>query len=79
MRLKNKNVILTGASGGIGKHIAHYCDREGANLFLISRLKVQLEHLLSSLVNTYGKSVCFVIDISDAIYKSSKKNELINI
>ena len=37
MTLKNKNIILTGASGGIGKHIAQKCNSEEANLFLILR------------------------------------------
>ena len=63
--LKNKNIILTGATGGIGTNIARTCDSEGANLFLISRSKDQLIDLLSSLNNDTGKSTYFVLDISD--------------
>jgi NAD(P)-dependent dehydrogenase (short-subunit alcohol dehydrogenase family) len=79
MRLKNKNIVLTGASGGIGKHIAHYCDIEGANLFLISRSNDQLNDLLLSLNNINNKSAYFVIDISDeeAVIDTVKKIDIL--
>ena len=79
MRLKNKNIVLTGASGGIGKHIAHYCDIEGANLFLISRSNDQLNDLLLSLNNINNKSAYFVIDISDeeAVIDTIKKIDIL--
>ena len=65
MTLKNKNIILTGASGGIGKSIARQCDAQGANLFLISRSHDQLKDLHNSLHNMGGKSAFYVTDVSD--------------
>jgi len=37
MILKNKNIVITGSSRGIGKHIALLCAKEGANIGLTSR------------------------------------------
>ncbi|KAB2338415.1 SDR family oxidoreductase [Cytobacillus depressus] len=36
-RLKNKNIIITGASGGIGAEMASLCAERGANLVLLAR------------------------------------------
>lgn len=36
-RLKNKNIIITGASGGIGASMAALCAERGANLVLLAR------------------------------------------
>ena len=63
--LKNKNIILTGASGGIGKYVAQQCDAQGANLFLISRSHDQLENQIKTLRNLGGKSASYVADVSD--------------
>ena len=65
MILKNKNIILTGASGGIGKLIAKRCNAEGANLFLISRSQEKLQELVSFLDLSIGKAHLFVLDISN--------------
>jgi NAD(P)-dependent dehydrogenase (short-subunit alcohol dehydrogenase family) len=65
MILKNKNIVLTGASGGIGNLIAKRCNAEGANLFLISRSQEKLQELVSSLDISNGKAHLFVLDISN--------------
>ena len=36
-QLKGKNIVITGASGGIGAEIAKLCGASGANLVLIAR------------------------------------------
>ena len=45
--LKNKNCLITGATGGLGKEIAIELAKKGVNLFLTSKKenlqKVQLE------------------------------------
>jgi NAD(P)-dependent dehydrogenase (short-subunit alcohol dehydrogenase family) len=41
--LKNKNIIVVGASSGIGKSCAISCSKMGANLILIARNQVNLE------------------------------------
>lgn len=42
-RLANKTVLITGASGGIGKATAILFAKAGANLLLLARRKQELE------------------------------------
>jgi short-subunit dehydrogenase len=49
MQLRGKNVVLTGASGGIGSAIAHALDAAGANLLLNGRDAAALNKLQSQL------------------------------
>jgi short-subunit dehydrogenase len=51
MLLKNKTILITGASRGIGKEMAMLFAREGANLILLARNLSHLhdlKHLLTS-------------------------------
>ena len=50
MDIRNKNVVLTGASGGIGRAIAERLSAEGAHLILVGRN----EHKLAKLVEDLG-------------------------
>ena len=43
MLLKGKNIIITGAGRGIGRHVAIACAKEGASLGLAARTLEQLE------------------------------------
>jgi short-subunit dehydrogenase len=45
MKLKGKNVLVVGASGGIGREISMACAEKGANLILVARRKVVLKFL----------------------------------
>ncbi|PJC86027.1 short chain dehydrogenase [Vibrio sp. HA2012] len=49
MDLRGKYVLLTGASGGIGRAIATELESQGAHLVLVGRNEVKLEHLHQSL------------------------------
>jgi short-subunit dehydrogenase len=51
--LQGKNVVITGASKGIGKAIATAFAAEGANLFLCARNEVQLYNILATLQTHY--------------------------
>ena len=42
-RLKNKNIVITGASSGVGLSIAERCAAKGANLVLLARRWDKLE------------------------------------
>lgn len=65
-QLKNKNIVITGASGGIGAEIAKLCAASGANLVLLARSLDKLEQLKSELQEKYKASVnVFQLDVSD--------------
>lgn len=65
MRLRNTNVILTGAGRGIGKILAQKLDSEGACLALIARNEKELKETLTLLSNQ--RSFYYVCDISDEV------------
>lgn len=49
MQLKNKRVLLTGATGGIGKHLALLLVRKGAKLAIVGRDMDKLEALANQI------------------------------
>ncbi len=65
MDLKNKTVIITGASSGIGKACAEEFAKRGANLVLGARQYVTLCEITASLEKQYGiKAVAVACDVS---------------
>lgn len=52
MKLRNKKVLLTGASGGIGKAVAASLVRQGASLVLVGRDVAALQTLKASLAES---------------------------
>lgn len=52
-RLQNKNVVITGASSGIGMECAHAFAKFGANLILVARRLDRLTVLKKELETTY--------------------------
>ncbi|ETI66665.1 SDR family NAD(P)-dependent oxidoreductase [Neobacillus vireti] len=65
-RLKAKNIVITGASGGIGAEIAKLCAARGANLVLLARSIDKLEQLQSDLQQKHHVNVdVFQLDVSD--------------
>ncbi len=65
MDLKNKVVIITGASSGIGKACAEEFAKRGANLVLGARQYVTLCEITSDLEQRYGiKAVAVQCDVS---------------
>jgi short-subunit dehydrogenase len=72
--LRQKNVIVTGASSGIGREIALAFSREGANVLAIGRDAQRLRELKDSSKTLNGKVVPFLIDLqspgsSEEIYE----------
>ena len=65
--LNNKNVIITGASQGIGWKIAELFFNYKANIFLISRNIQKLNDLKSKLSGNDKIVKCYSGDITDAI------------
>ncbi|HJV16479.1 MAG TPA: SDR family oxidoreductase [Bacillales bacterium] len=64
--LKGKNIIITGASGGIGAEIAKLCAERGANLILLARSIDKLQQLQKDFYQKYRINVhIFQLDVSD--------------
>ena len=86
--MNNKNIIITGASQGIGKNISEYFFNKGSNIFLISRNKNKLEELEKKLlirkmnnqiVQHFVASVDNYNDINDIVKKITDKYKNINV
>ena len=56
-RLQDKNILITGASSGIGKECAFYCYEECAKVHLIGRNESSLNDIYSQLNNNNSISV----------------------
>ena len=65
--LKNKSILITGSSRGIGKSIANHCAIHGANVIISSRKMNACENTANEINNSIGKEVAFPIsaNISD--------------
>jgi short-subunit dehydrogenase len=65
MKLKDKTVIITGASSGIGKSLAYEFAARGANLVLGARQYVTLCEIAQSIEQQYGiKAVAVQCDVA---------------
>ena len=65
-QLKGKNIVITGASGGIGAEIAKLCAASGANLVLLARGIEKLQQLQTDLQQKHGIRVnVYQLDVSD--------------
>ena len=64
MKLKNKSIVVTGASSGMGKAIVERFAGEGANIIAVARRKDRLDDLVASLKDAPGRVVPFAGDIS---------------
>lgn len=64
MRLKGKNIVITGASSGMGRAMTALFVSEGANIVAVARRKDRLEALRDELSDKPGKVIPFSGDIS---------------
>lgn len=64
--LRGRNVILTGASRGLGVHIARALAREGTNLALAARSADALEEVCEEVQSLGVKAVAIPTDLTDA-------------
>lgn len=65
MKLKDKIVVITGASSGIGRALATEMARKGANLILAARQYVTLCEIAQSLQNEFGtKAIAVQCDVA---------------
>lgn len=63
MDLRGKNILVTGASSGIGKEIAILLSKLGANIIMIARNEEKLMQTYAELEP--GKHSYFLLDLSD--------------
>lgn len=68
MDLRNKTIIITGASSGIGAAAAIVFARAGANLVLGGRRSVQLSAVENHASNEVGNAVSLAGDVTDEGY-----------
>lgn len=64
MKLKNKSVVVTGASSGMGKAIVELFVKEGASVIAVARRKERLDALVTSLSDAPGRVTAFSGDVS---------------
>ena len=64
MRLKDKAIVVTGASSGMGKAIVELFVKEGASVIAVARRADRLAALADSLAGEAGKIVPFTGDVS---------------
>ena len=62
MQIKNKRILLTGATGGIGRLVALMLATNGANLALVGRDAPKLQELVDEIHKNGGKAVNIVAD-----------------
>jgi NADP-dependent 3-hydroxy acid dehydrogenase YdfG len=66
MNLKNKLMLITGASSGIGAATARLAAREGARVIIIARTKEKLDSIAEEINNTGGKAYSYAVDLTDS-------------
>lgn len=64
MKLKDKVMVVTGASSGMGKAIVEACVKEGAKVVAVARRKERLEQLAEALKDEAGEVAVYVGDVS---------------
>ena len=83
--IKNKTLIITGASQGIGEATARLFAKLGANVALIARSKEKIEKISTDINSNGGKSIAIKCDVSkpdeveNAIKVTLKSYSSINI
>lgn len=65
MNIQNKNVLITGASTGIGKELALRFSKEKCNLILISRRTELIDEYRGEIEKNGSKLFLFKCDVSD--------------
>lgn len=86
MKLKDKVVIVTGASAGMGKAIAYLFAENGATVYAIARRAEKLEQLALSAKDLSGKIIPYSADLTiqsqveeviDYVYKDVNKIDIL--
>lgn len=65
MKLKDKTVVVTGASSGMGREIALRFAKEGANVLAVARRADRLNQLVEDTKDFEGKIIAYSADVTD--------------
>jgi NAD(P)-dependent dehydrogenase (short-subunit alcohol dehydrogenase family) len=63
---KNKIIVITGATGGVGRAAAHLFAKDGARIALLARGQQQLENTKKEVEALGGTALCIPTDVADA-------------
>ncbi len=63
--LEGKTVMVTGASGGIGAHVAVVSAAAGARVVLAARRERQLRQVADTITARGGSATCLALDLTD--------------
>jgi len=64
MNIKNKTILITGASSGIGELLAKKCADLGAKIIMGARSEAKLENVKNDIINKGGQCVAVKTDIT---------------
>lgn len=78
MKLKNKTVLITGASQGLGKTLSYKIADLGAKIILVSRTESELKKLRESILKVNGKADYIICDISSLASVKNATTEIKN-
>ena len=75
---KNKNILITGASKGIGRAVSKELSRLGANIILLAKNEALLDNIYDEIIETTNTTPCIIkCDLSDL--DEIKSQEIVNI
>jgi len=63
---RNKVIVITGATGGVGRATAHAFAKQGATIALLARGQQQLEATRKEVEELGGSALCIAVDVADA-------------
>lgn len=75
--MNNRVVIISGASGGLGKVVAHQFAERGARLALFGRSREQLEHLATDLGLTDDRYLLSASDFTEPAAAAAAANTVV--
>ena len=75
--LKNKNILITGATSGIGKSCAYLFAKFGSNLIITARREEKLKKISEDLISKYNIKCCYYkVDVRNRIEATRKAQSI---